>query len=112
MPRSRRARASAMLLSHALTQIVLARLVLAGDALQKTRHLAVLRRLRVRPVADHLLLVAHMANEAVDRLGEVCHRGGRLTVRAGLRDGFLEALDRGAHLARGRGDRDTLSAEI
>ena len=72
-------------------------------------HLAALRGLRVGPVADHLLLGAHVADQAVDRLGEIGHRGGRGAVRAGLGDGFLQLVDRAAHLA-GRRGRDRARA--
>ena len=68
MPRSRPLRASAML-SHGFAQIVLA--LLARDALQQPVGLARLRGLAVGPVADHLLLGAHVADEAVDGLGEI-----------------------------------------
>ena len=77
----------------------------SSPAMRSSRrlHLAALRGLGVGPVADHLLLGAHVADQALDRLGEIGHRGGRGAVRAGLGDRLLQPLDRAAHLARRRG---------
>src|SRR5437016_11833263 len=58
--------------SGSFAQIVLR--LFAGDALEQALHLAALRGLSVGPVADHLLLGAHMADKAVDRFGKVRHR--------------------------------------
>src|SRR5688572_17055541 len=47
--------------------------VLAGHAPEQELHFTILGRLGIRPVADHLLLGAHMADEAVNRLSEIRH---------------------------------------
>src|SRR5204862_5744628 len=52
--------------SDSLAQVVLARF-LAGDALEQALDLAPVRRLAVGPVADHLLLAAHVADQPMDR---------------------------------------------
>ena len=47
----------------------------AGEVLQQLLDLAILFALAVGPFADHLLLGAHMRDEALYRLGEIGHRG-------------------------------------
>ena len=77
--------------------------VLAHHDLQQLLDLALLLGLRVDPVADHLLLGAHMVHKALDRFGEIGHRGGRGLPGLDLVDRIAQPLDRGAHFARHAG---------
>ena len=58
--------------------------------------------LRIDPVADHLLLGAHVLDEALDRFGEIGHRVGRGLARSGVADRLLEPVDRELDLGRRR----------
>ena len=51
-----------------------ARLALARQAAQQPADVVLLRRLRVDPIADLLLLRAHVADQRLDALGEARHR--------------------------------------
>src|SRR5829696_2318287 len=63
MPRSRR-RALALAMSHD---------PFAAEPLENLLQLLLARRLRLDPVADHLLLGAHVLHEPLDALGQVGH---------------------------------------
>src|SRR5215472_9048590 len=86
--RSRRARASAMtylllLVEHDLFRKpvptfrdhALNLVVLTSEPFEQALDVLLLLRLRVGPIADHLLFGAHVIDEAVDGLGEIRHRG-------------------------------------
>ena len=75
--------------------------VLAHQHFEQAADLALLLGLRLDPVADHLLLGAHVLDQALDRLGEIGHGGGRGLARAGFGDRLAQLLDRAAHLADG-----------
>src|SRR3954453_9113952 len=47
---------------------------LAAEPIEDLLQLLLARRLGLDPVADHLLLGAHVLDEALDALGEVRHR--------------------------------------
>src|SRR5437879_11834452 len=57
---------------------------LLGDPLQQLLDLAVLLALAVGPFADHLLLGAHMRDQALDGLGAVGHRRRGVAAAAAL----------------------------
>ena len=80
--------------------------------LEQPLDLAMLAGLAVDPFADQLLLAAHMVNEALDRLREVRHRGGRRLVGAALGDHLVQSLDCGIDVAAGGRRRHVLAAEI
>src|SRR5215813_3865084 len=93
MPLSpRRTRANAMEFNSTVS-------VLAHHDLKELLDLALLRSLRVHPVADHLLFSTHMVDEALDRLGEISHRGRSGLAGLDLIDGATQTLDRGTNLA-------------
>src|SRR5215213_11451107 len=67
---------------------------LFGDPLQELLDLAVLLALAVGPFADHLLLGAHMRDQALYGLGEVGHRRRGGAAAAALFDHRAYALHR------------------
>src|SRR5664279_4440924 len=75
----------------------------AQHAFEKFLDLALLLGLAVDPIADHLLLGAHVVHEALDRLGEIGHGIGGGLAGAGLVDGFAQTFDRRAHFDRDAG---------
>ena len=87
------------------------RLQRLGDRLEQRLHLALLLGLGLDPASDHLLLAAHVLDEALDALGEVGHGGGGALGRpiagcaagavAAFLDGARQALDRDAEVLRG-----------
>src|SRR6476620_5773220 len=68
--------------------------VLAHHDLKELLDLALLRSLRVHPVADHLLFSTHMVDEALDRLGKIGHSGRSGLAGLDLVDGAAQAVDR------------------
>ena len=54
------------------------------------------------PVADHLLLGAHVVDQPLDRFGEIGHGGGRRPARSALGDGLAQSLDRRSEISRRR----------
>src|SRR6185369_11078457 len=101
MPLSpRRTRANAMEFNSTVS-------VLAHHDLKELLDFALLRGLRVHPVADHLLFSTHMVDETLDRLGKIGHGGGRGFAGLDLIDGAAQAVDRGPDFAAyaGRGCR-------
>src|SRR5829696_7730556 len=94
MPRSRR-RALALAMSHD---------PLAAEPLENLLQLLLARRLRLDPVADHLLLGAHVLHEPLDALGEIGHglRGG--APAGAVIDGGRELVE-GYHQIAGLRDR-------
>src|ERR1700722_324500 len=57
-----------------------ARLMFARQPFEEFAHLLLLRGLRLHPVSDELLLLAHMRDEALDAFGEIGERGGALAL--------------------------------
>src|SRR3954468_15469943 len=76
---------------------------LACDALQQALDLAVLLALAVGPFADHLLLGAHMRDQALNGLREVGHRSSGAAVVAAFLHGGAQALDGVLQVAAGAG---------
>src|ERR1700745_3131440 len=97
MPLSRRARARAILLSRSLLLVN----VFADENFQEAAHFAMLLGLRIDPVADHLLLAAHVMHQALDRFREIGHGGRGGAVRPALANCLSQALDGCAQVARG-----------
>ena len=61
-------------------------LALVDEAAQQLANFLLLPVLRVDPIADHLLFVAHVADQRLDALGEIGHRGRAAPVIAGIGD--------------------------
>src|SRR4029453_18673899 len=82
--------------------------VFAHENFEQSAHLAMLLGLRIDPVADHLLLAAHVMHQTLDRFCEIGHGGGGCP-RAPIGNGFPQPLDCYSQVARyrarsGRGD--------
>ena len=73
--------------------------MLAHHDLKEFLDFALLRGLRVHPVADHLLFGTHMVDETLDRLGKVGHGGRSGFAGLDLIDGAAQAVDRGPDFA-------------
>src|SRR4051794_30663824 len=73
------------------------------EALQQLLDLAVLLALAVGPFADHLLLGAHMRDQALDRLREVGHRRRGAAIVAAFLHRGAQPLDRMLQVAAGAG---------
>src|SRR4051795_4564209 len=71
------------------------------QALQQFLDLAVLLALAVGPFADHLLLGAHMRDQAFDRLRKVGHRRRGAAVAAAFFDCSAQLVDRVLQIAAG-----------
>ena len=79
--------------------------VLAHDQFQQPLDLALLLGLGFDPVANGLLLGAHLVDQALDGLGEIGHHRGGGLIAAGFIDGRAQALDGAAYFAEpGGGD--------
>src|SRR5262245_46217834 len=106
MPLSpRRTRANAMEFNSTVS-------VLAHHDLKELLDLALLRSLRVHPVAYHLLFSTHVVDEALDRLGKTGHGCRSRLAGLDLVDGATQALDRGTNLAGHTGRSGRLSGLI
>src|SRR5215475_5007318 len=101
----RRTRANAMEFNSTVS-------VLAHHDLKKLLDLALLRGLRVHPVADHLLFSTHVVDETLDRLGEIGHGGRRGFADLDLVYGATQALDRRTNLAGHAGHNRRFSGVI
>src|SRR5262245_30214268 len=93
MPLSpRRVRANAMEFNSTVS-------VLAHHDLKELLDFALLRSLRVHPIADHLLFSSHMVDETLNRLGKIRHGCRSRFAGLDLIDSAAQAFDRGTHLA-------------
>src|SRR5690348_18468138 len=72
----------------------------AHQNLKQAADVAMLFGLGVDPVADHLLLGAHVVDQPLNSFGQIGHGGGRRPTRAALADRLLQPLDRAPQLGR------------
>src|SRR3569833_604575 len=87
----------------------LALLRLPGQALQQPLDFAALLALADGPFANHLLLGPHVADQSLDRLGEVGHRRGGAAVAAFLHRG-AQPLDGSRQFAAAASGADAVAA--
>ena len=87
--------------------------VLAHENFQQAANLAMLLGLRIDPVADHLLLGAHVVDQPLNGLGQIGHGGGGRSARPALADRLFQPLDGAAQEIRGgKEEMSALVAEL
>src|SRR6202035_575317 len=85
----------------AIRDLALILLGLAGEALEQFLDFAVLLAVAVGPFADHLLLGAHMRDQALNGFGEIGHRRSGVAAGAALFQTLPQPLDRALQFATG-----------
>src|SRR3954469_8595183 len=76
--------------------------VFAHQNFEQTANVPMLLGLRIDPVADHLLLGAHVVDQPLYRFGEIGHGSGRRPVRPAVGDRLPQTLDGHSQVARER----------